>query len=162
MSTSNSHNSSVPDLRHELPRHTLDLHPLSFSGAVTLHSVSGGRVHLIMDEMLQKVMAFPPPQPLSDADYDKHARSLVSLLHQGKHLSGGVELLNVWLRMTMATQTADGCFLRFSVQLEIRFHFFTSSTHSSTTQSLVARRPPDHYLSRCYQMEHSGLTLRQS
>jgi hypothetical protein len=48
-----------------------------------------------MDELLQKLTAFPPSQPLSDADYERQARSLVSLLHQGKLLSGGGELLNV-------------------------------------------------------------------
>lgn len=82
-----------------LPSH---LCPFSSPSQVDTHhptgrqpSSSGTQHNLIMDEVLQKLTAFPPSQPLSDADYDKHARSLVSLLHQGKLLSGGGELINV-------------------------------------------------------------------
>jgi hypothetical protein len=48
-----------------------------------------------MEELLQKLSAFPPPTPLPDVEYDKQARGLVSLLHQGKLLGGGVELIHV-------------------------------------------------------------------
>jgi hypothetical protein len=51
-----------------------------------------------MEELLQKLSAFPPSTPLPDVEYDKQARSLVSLLHQGKLLGGGVELINVRIR----------------------------------------------------------------
>jgi hypothetical protein len=53
---------------------------------------------LAMEELLQKLSAFPPSTPLPDVEYDKQARSLVSLLHQGKLLGGGVELINVRIR----------------------------------------------------------------
>jgi hypothetical protein len=55
-----------------------------------------------MDDLLPKLTAFPPPQPLSDIDYDKQARSLASLVHQGKLLSGGGDLINVLSRQTLA------------------------------------------------------------
>jgi hypothetical protein len=48
-----------------------------------------------MDEVLQKITAFPPSQPLSDVEYDKMARNLSSLLHHTKLLAGGAELINV-------------------------------------------------------------------
>jgi hypothetical protein len=79
-----------------------------------------------MDEVLQKITAFPPSQPLSDIEYDKMARNLSSLLHHTKLLGGGAELINVWSRKTLNTQVADESWFRPSVHPKIPYHFSTS------------------------------------
>lgn len=50
-----------------------------------------------MNDLLQRLTAFPSPEATSPAAYDKEARGLVSLLHSGKLLGGGGELINVSL-----------------------------------------------------------------
>ena len=53
-----------------------------------------------MNELLPQLLAFPPhpppPQPLSDADYDRQIKSVVQLLNQtpASRLTGG-DLLDV-------------------------------------------------------------------
>ena len=73
----------------------LSLYSSNFARTRPKTSGDHREVHLKMEEILQKLTSFPPSQPLSDAEYDKQARGLVSLLHQGKLLSSGAEIIKV-------------------------------------------------------------------
>lgn len=81
-----------------------------------------------MDDLLHRVTAFPPLEPLSATDYDKQARNLVSLLHQGKVLNGAGELINVREEQSYHANFTDAL-PRFYFQLSTQSHISASSIH---------------------------------